>query len=412
MKVTQEDWKKRLEEVLIASQDCKSVIEIAEITDYSRSLINNLLKKFPKEAELIRQNLQKNATKTKTKKKKRKGKTNYKRRLNKLLEASQTCKSLAELSRMTGFSNFIIKSTLSKFPEEEEKVKQTLLGNKTTKEPKEEKTITSKKSSNSDNLTVIIDTSIVGVPEYFSILKQYVEEGKILGITDVVLEEILKLRSNGSSTIKASANNMLHIIMDNLSCFRLYEIKHDMEEKQTNDEAIIKCSLNEKNSLLLTSDKEMYIKCRLKGGKARYLEHEDQELRPKIKFLENSKNKKDPDKKFVDFFEVSILYGRLIYNLEKRENQFKKIFSKEGIEKKDKQILVDIGDHVYIYTQKQEYATFADYELCDSQSNKWMLCFSYKIYEEDSFEERIKNQRYIDFIKRARQSISNRQNQE
>ena len=68
MRISQEEWNKRLEEVKLASEDCKTIEEIVGITDYSRYIIKQLFEKFPEEAKEIQANLAKNNGKTKKKK--------------------------------------------------------------------------------------------------------------------------------------------------------------------------------------------------------------------------------------------------------------------------------------------------------------------------------------------------------
>lgn len=60
MRISQEEWNKRLEEVKLASEECSSIEELTEITDYNTNGINYMLKKFPKDAEQIKENLNRN----------------------------------------------------------------------------------------------------------------------------------------------------------------------------------------------------------------------------------------------------------------------------------------------------------------------------------------------------------------
>ena len=296
MKISNEEWNKRLEDVMLASQDCKTVTEIAEITGYSLFIIQSVLKKFPKKAVTIRANMKKNA-KGKSEKNKGTNKRNAsqdKKRLNKILKASETCKSFAEISKKTGFSYFVIKSNLAKFPEEEKAINEILSRNKgkdvkpKTNGKKEIKKETTKKAQDNkieEQSIVMLDTSIVEIPRIFDILKEYVEEKNILGVTDVMLEETAKLQKIQDTTGKRAVN-MLYIIMDNIDFFKLYEVKHKMRKGETEDEAIIKCAINTEGSLLLTADKEMYIKAILKGGKSRYLERNENTQRKEMKFFQ------------------------------------------------------------------------------------------------------------------------------
>lgn len=168
MRISQEEWNKRLEEVKLASEDCKTISEIVQITDYNRNSIKTLFKKFPEEAKEIQDNLNKNKAVKAKKKKSRK--PNNKIRLTKILEASETCKSFKELSNVTGFSNIIIKNTLAKFPDEEKKVRENLEKNKKRKEYKDNKSGNTymRINKNISKSIIMIDTSFCRTIEKFN----------------------------------------------------------------------------------------------------------------------------------------------------------------------------------------------------------------------------------------------------
>ncbi len=67
MRLTQEEWQIRREEVLLASKTCRTVDEIIETTQIEKNQIQTLYKKFPEEAEMIKNNLRENKKKIKTK---------------------------------------------------------------------------------------------------------------------------------------------------------------------------------------------------------------------------------------------------------------------------------------------------------------------------------------------------------
>lgn len=50
MRLTQEEWQRRREEVLLASKTCRTVDEIIETTQIEKNQIQTLYKKFPEEA--------------------------------------------------------------------------------------------------------------------------------------------------------------------------------------------------------------------------------------------------------------------------------------------------------------------------------------------------------------------------
>lgn len=405
MRISQEEWNKRLEEVKLASEDCKTIEELVGITDYSRYIIKQLFEKFPDEAKEIQANLAKNNGKTKKKKRR---KPNNKRRLTKILEASETCKSLVELSKITGFSDYIIKNTLSKFPDEEAKVRENLAKNKSsqTTTSKVEKSISTSQNDNNFSI-VMLDTSVNNIENIFQILEEYVQNGKILGITDVALEELTNVQNSNSSSSKQNACEFLHIIKDNITSFKLFEVKYSMKDKETVDDAIIEATLNLKeDALLLTSDKEMYIKTILKGGKSRLLLNYERKAK-KFKCIPKkivTREKEIKKKNAVKFFDSQEKDGKLMYISKKRKNQIIKIFSRNGEEKQGNEIELEIGDHVFICTAKKDYVTFADYEVYNLKEDGFLQRYNRRSYNCDAVVN-IEFPEYKAFIEQARKTL-------
>ena len=177
MRISQEEWNKRLEEVKLASEECSSIEELTEITDYNTNGINYMLKKFPKDAEQIKENLNRN--------KERKRKTE-----SKIRKPGETT-----LKKVNALTAGIVEEKLAK---KEEKIKKE-------KEP-----------SKNNTYFVMLDTSICDTEDIFHILETYAKEGKKLALTDVVLEELANLQKNNTKQA-AAAREFLYIIMDNLS---------------------------------------------------------------------------------------------------------------------------------------------------------------------------------------------------
>ncbi len=130
MRISQEEWNKRLEEVKLASEECSSIEELTEITDYNTNGINYMLKKFPKDAEQIKENLNRN--------KERKRKSNIRK-------PDETT-----LKKVTALPAGIVEENLAK---KEEKIKKE-------KEP----------NSKNNTSFVMLDTSISDTEEIFHIL--------------------------------------------------------------------------------------------------------------------------------------------------------------------------------------------------------------------------------------------------
>lgn len=405
MRISQKEWEKRLEEVKLASEDCKTIKEIIEITDYSRPIIKYIFEKFPEEAKVIRSNLEKNNGKTK---KNKNWKPDYKKRIVKILEASKTCESFVELSKVTGFSDFIIRNTLSKFPEKEAIVRKNLGKDKSSNVAicKDDKSL-DKSQKNKEFSVVMLDTSINHAENIFQILEEYVQNGKILGITDVVLEELAKSQHKSASNLNQSARDFLYILMDNISAFKLFEVKHSMKERETPDEAIIEATLNLKGeAILLTSDKEMYIKTLLKGGKARILldkEREPKKFKCAIKEQE-VEVKELKNRKKITFIDAHEEEGKLFFKRKKRRTQIVKVIARNGEEKQGDEIELEIGDHIFICTKREDYISFLDYEVYFLKEDGFLEKFHTKSYNCDAIVS-IENYDYKKFIEQARKAL-------
>ena len=303
--------------------------------------------------------------------------------------------------------DFIIKNTLSKFPDEEAMVRENLDKNRPSQATtaKVEKNISASKNDNNFSIAML-DTSVYGLDNIFEILEEYAREGKILGITDVVLEELANLQKTMDTKGKCACN-FLYIIMDNLSAFQLFEVKHNMLERETIDEAIIRATLDlGKKALLLTSDKEMYIKAALKGVKAKYL-LSSKKRENKFEFnLEETREKSKEHKKikaktFIDAHEEN---GKLFFIRKKRKTQLVKIFSKSGEEKYGDKIELEIGDHVFICTKREDYIRFLDYEVYFLKEDGFLERYSTKSYNCD-VTVNVENHDYKKVIEQARKTL-------
>ena len=406
MRISHEEWNKRLEEVKLASEDCKTIEELVGITDYSRYIIKQLFEKFPDEAKEIQANLAKNNGKTKKKKRR---KPNNKRRLTKILEASETCKSLVELSKITGFSDYIIKNTLSKFPDEEAKVRENLAKNKGKQNTKCKaeniEGIYSDLDAKKEKKVVMLDTSVCNANDMLHFLERYVQQGHTLGITDIVLDELDNLQNTECKSKKAACK-LLHIIKDNIPAFKLFELKSE-EQQSSNDELLIKACKKE-NTILLTSDKVMFIKASLKGIKSEYILHQDnEESQGELKFNNTSVNsvKRVVNKKNIHgLCDAIVTNGKLIFFDNNRENQLNKVFSRTGEEKQGAEIVLEVGDHIFISSAKEDYITFADYEVYTTSENIFYMRYSCRSYITDAIVN-VNNLEYKKFIEQARKTL-------
>ncbi len=401
MRISPEKWNKRLEEVKLASEDCRTIEELIEITDYSRYIIKQLFKKFPEEAKEIQDNLEKNNDKTKKKKSR---KINNKTRLTKILEASKTCKSFVELSKITGFSDFIIRNILAKFPDEEAIVRENLAKNKGKQKTKCKAENIDELDAKKEEKVIMLDTSVCNVKDMLHFLEKYVQQGYTLGITDIVLDELDNLQKSECKSKKAACK-LLHIIKDNISSFKLFELKSE-EEQNSNDELLIKACKKE-NTILLTLDKVMHIKASLKGIKSEcVLYKDDEELQEELKFNSTNVNaEKKPNKKNLErLCDATVTNGKLIFLRNNRKSQFNKVFSRTGEEKQGTEIVLEVGDHIFICSAKEDYITFADYEVYTTSENIFYMRYNCRSYITDVIVN-VNNPKYKKFIEQARKAL-------
>ena len=75
-------------------------------------------------------------------------------------------------------------------------------------------------------------------------------------------------------------------------------------------------------------------------------------------------------------------------------------FSRKGEEKQGEKVTLEVGDHLFICTAKEDYVTFADYETYDITQNTLLMRFNYRIYNFET-EVNVVNPEYKKFIVHA-----------
>ena len=363
--VAKEDLMKRLEDIRLASEDCKTLAEVTEITGFSNFIINSLFKKFPEEAKEIRAKLEKNKGISKSRSKSRHKNTHQ--------------------NTDTSVKGDVIPEAESQVEAEEEK--------KTNITAIFAKTDTAKSA---ESKVVMIDTSICHVENLFELLEEYVQNGYVLGVTDIVLDELDKLaKRNTNNEHSKLALTLLNIIMQNLASFKLFEAK---EEKSHDDLIISTCDTN--HTKLLTADKVMFIKASLKGISAKYVLSTNEFVQKKFKF---NLSKKAPKNNLHPLANAKIREEKLIF-LNNRKNQFVKIFSKTGEEKNGTEVSLEVGDRIFISTEKEDFITFADYEVYFSDKNLFYVHFHCRSYKSDAIVN-VPDFKYKKFIEQARKQL-------
>lgn len=393
MKVTQKQWEERLKKIQEESKKCKNKLQLMESTGYSRFIIESVFKHFPKQEDKIISNLSQNNKVKKNETDKEKSE----KRIREILKASEECKTFREITKKTSYSYFIIKSTLEKFPEEAQRVMANL-GKKLEKE-------------NDTIETIMIDTSICNVENIFETLQKYVQDGKKIGITDLVLNEMAALQSMKCNDSKAACR-FLHIIKSNIEYFEYYKIKEKIRKRESNDQAIIEsCFPIREKTILLTADKEMYIQAVFQGVNCIYMQkrgenEETQKLKFQINEIKENNTEIQPQQKINHKKSIRVLKnayienGKLLYKKINRKDQLIKVFSKSGIEKNEIKILLEEGDHIYICTKIDNYISFVDFEVYSVSKKLGKSIFVYNHYNYELLIN-VKNPKYKNFIQKA-----------
>ncbi len=373
-KISQEEWEKRYEEIEKASEICRTMKEVEEKTGYGKDTIRRTLRNFPDKRAIVFKNLKMCKKQDKTV-----IESSYEKAIT-IVEKSKKCKNLKELEENTGFSYYIIKKILSNYLMFEEEVKSNLIKNKAQHTQK----------------VIMIDTSICQIENFFNILEEYIQKGYIIGITDILLDELDMLQKNQHK----GACKMLHIILNNITFFKLFEEK-SLEEQNSPDERIMKSSQRE-GTELLTSDKMFCIKAILKGINARYIGQNEKDM-PNLIFNVKKENiEKIRKNKLAYIPNVHLKNNFLVYSKGLGKKQYNKIFTKDFQEKQGNEIALEVGDHVFRATDKEDFITVMHYEICDNTSNYCSyIRFRYNSYKCDTIIN-VQDERYKNFIKEAR----------
>ena len=136
-------------------------------------------------------------------------KEEWRKRITELLKASEICRTISEVIKMTGYSRNVIQFTLKQFEDEANEFYENLKNNK------------KQKDKNKKDKIIMLDTSICEIDHFFNVLEEYIQKGYIIGITDILLDELDYLQKSQNK----SACKMLHIILNNITFFKLFEEK-------------------------------------------------------------------------------------------------------------------------------------------------------------------------------------------
>lgn len=272
--------------------------------------------------------------------------TEWKKRLEEVIEASKSSKTIKEIIVKTEYSRPIISTIFKKFPEEEKIVRENL--------KKSAKSKIHNSVSESNEKIILIDSSLYSYSNVFEVLEKYVKDGYKIGITDFVLDEIDEFYRRKYEL----ASQMLSIIFYNISYFKLFEEK----EEQGRIERIINSCLKHKTELAST-DKRMCIQAVLKGVKTKYIRLEKEDNIPVFEVLSDEKIKK---RGLAYIPNVITQNNELIFIDDKK--QFIKVFNRAWKPKEGDTIVLEEGDHVLRAKEKRDVIVFVHYEICTTSS--------------------------------------------
>lgn len=224
---------------------------------------------------------------------------------------------------------------------------------------------------------MVIDASFTTNTGFEEIVGEILENPNnkivLISVTINELDIIQKYEDIGGK----NANNILGLAVNYPEKFELVEID---ETLPTADECIIEyCANKEGELILLTADKVMTLKARMKGITVEY--HNSDQERSKIVTLYSVR--KEGDRLIISLGEVG---GKLVH-----------VYS-DGVRYTNGEYSLKVGDNIYIASRKKGYATCTNFELVSLyETENCKIVFSKRIYK-DADVERLEG-RYKNFMK-------------
>ena len=161
------------------------------------------------------------------------------------------------------------------------------------------------------------------------------------------------------------------------------------ESYDTPDDCIIQyCAKNKENVILVTSDNEMVLKARMYGIQIHYMKQ-----KPEV----NKNSEKT-------LYYTHRINNKLYIPLLKNNNIEIRVFS-NGIEYKEGEAELKIGDDVFIACKKPEYITFAHYKMTSLYvENNCRLVYSKRIYGNENID--MSNAAYKSFLREFKHRLN------
>lgn len=287
---------------------------------------------------------------------------------NRIKEAAEIATNVEDIAVLTGLSKGMINNTLSKYPEDKEKIKSQLKENrKREKDTQKVKKVDNKKQDDKRECNeeilegYVIDASISGVATIRDDLEKICRTNSKIIVTSVTIYELEKMQS----FFDVDGNNaryILGIAAEREKTFKPVLIKENHEK--ADDNIIEYCAENKEHITLLTSDKTMTLKARMYGVKVHYMKHQIQKSKEEETEIPVEKK------------------GKKLYLVKPNNpNNIVKIIS-NGVEVMEEIPELKIGDEIIMAVQKTNHVSITHSRVVSLEgSNKFESIFSKKIYE-------------------------------
>ena len=351
---------------------------------------------------------------------------------SKIREAAKTATSFKELEDLTGLSNAMINTTLSRHPVIFKRIKEQLILNqeivrKTIEKEKKakeeeakqkakneaEKAQTIAKSKIKSNTTkdyktqvsqntvenavqsskdvndfcgFVIDASITGVKDLReNLTKLCATQAKII-LTSITIKDLEKLQKFKNITGN-DARYILNLAIENGNNFKIVLIDESFD---TPDDCIIKYCKEYKDSItLLTAKKTMVLKAKLHNIQVHFFKKEPTVIEPPKVVVSESSN-------IRTLLPAQRIANKLFLSTFKTNTMSIVIYSK-GEKFSDGIAELHVGDDVFLSTKKADYITFAHYKMINLYAeNNCELIFSKRIYDYNDIE--LPQPEYEDFV--------------
>lgn len=286
--------------------------------------------------------------------------------------------SLQELAEKTNLSVGEIRTSLSKHPQEMEKLLERMRCARKGSEPKTQ-TFEAEGSIYFEK-AYVIDASICGNTFLMDQISGICKQGYKIILTSITISELETLqRVNDTAGIDAR-----HILAMAAEDEEFYIPVLIDETSKTPDDCIIKyCAEHKKQVILMTADKIMAIKARMYGVKTKYLKKNDTVCT--LFIAKRIKNQLCISEFNTEYRSIEVISGEMKVS--------------HGI------CNLKPGDDVYLVTRKTDYLTFAHYRMISvTDENNCILVNSARIYKPEEIND-LPNEETKNFVKNFRDRV-------